>query len=912
MTKFAPKINTNKNITDKLQYVSHSHKIIHALVLILFICGITPSKVSATTHNSYALNGREFISLNLDSVILDSDSNAVDTTGLDSITNIIESPERMESTFKSKVKYHADDSMMIDNQKNKAYLWGKAWVEYEEIKLDADYLEVDFIKNEVIAKGLPDSAGTLQNMPIFNEKGQEYKSREMVYNFQTRKGLIKKITTQEASGYIHGETIKMESQDVFYIKNGKYTTCNLDHPHYYVQAHKLKVINNDKIVTGPAYLAIQDVPTFLAVPFGFFPNQDERKSGILIPAIGSSQTKGFNLTDGGYYFGISDQFDLKLIGDIYTNGSWSGRGLARYNSRYKRNGQLSFNYTVNNEGERDTDQFTQRKSMFLNWNHNQAPNRDFRAQVNIGSSDYFQNDLNTSSNNYIRNEFSSNITYTQRFNRTPFSASINASHNQNNVDSTISFTLPELSVNMSRIYPLKRKVKIGRDRWYEKIGVNYTGNFRNKYKTKTNQVFKTNSEDTANIPEYYKPQLNNGVNHKINASTSLKMGYFNVSPGINYTETWYFKTVSQKWDTLALDENGNRGAILKDTTNGLYRFNNLNLNTSISTKMYGIYSFKGPYFKAIRHTLTPTVGVSYIPNLSNRHPEYFGVTQSDTAGNVKNYSIFDTDRGIFGAPRDIEQGNVTFGLQNIIEAKRKKRNDTTDSFTNINLIDAWNFNTSYNMLADSFNWALVNMNIRANLGKYVNINANTVSDLYGIKTNSETGVVSRSQEFRYNQNGQALRLVQLRTSIGLNFSGNSTGTPQEQQDIQQINDYQNPNAVYQDQQYLDFNIPWNLKVNYVFTYNKPLEEVKLVNSLSFSGSMNITPGWKLRMSSSYDFDQEKLGYTTLDIHRDLHCWQIDLNVIPFGDRKSFRINIRVKQGFLQDLKLSKNSRWFDG
>ncbi|MFT6800937.1 MAG: lipopolysaccharide assembly outer membrane protein LptD (OstA) [Salibacteraceae bacterium] len=884
-------------------------------MLTLFIYGLTPFVLNAypsMTGVDLVITETHFTDSN-SSV---NSSNPIDTVQIDSVIDNIESPKKMESSFKSKVKYHANDSIMIDNKNNKAYLWGEAWVEYEDIKLDADYLEIDFAKNEVLAKGIADSTGEINNTPIFKEKGKEYKSGEMVYNFQTKKGLIKKITTQEANGYIHGQTIKMASQDVFYIKNGKYTTCSLDNPHYHIQAQKLKIINNDKIVTGPAYLVVENVPTFLAVPFGFFPNQDERTSGILIPAIGSSLTKGFNLTDGGYYLGISDQFDIKLLGDIYTNGSWSGRTIARYNSRYKRNGQLSVNYTVNNDGEKDTEDFTQRKSMFINWSHNQAPkakpNSDFRAQVNIGSSDYFQNDLNTSSTNYIRNEFSSNITYSQRFGRSPFSASVNASHNQNNVDSTISFTLPELNVNMSRIYPFKRKIKIGKDKWYEKVGVNYTGNFKNKYKTKTNQLFDTPPTDAENPPTYYQPQLNNGVSHKINTSTSLKLGQFNLSPGVNYSETWYFKSVNQNWDSTALNNTGEQGAIVKDTTNGFYRYGNLNVNASISTRIYGIYAFRGANLKAIRHTLTPTVGVSYLPNLSTLHPDFFGNTQSDTLGTIKDYTVFDSDRGLYGAPNGLEQGNVTMGIQNIIEAKRKKRNDTTDAFTNVNIIDAWNFNTSYNMLADSFNWSLMNMNIRANVGKYLNLNANTISDFYGLKTDAETGTVSRSQQFNFSQTGQPLRLVQIRTSVGLNFSGNSEGNEKEKEEVGNLNEIQDGNAIYQEQQYVDFNIPWNMKVNYVFTYNKPFEEVVLVNSLAFSGSVNITPGWKVRMSSTYDFDLGRLGYSTIDVYRDLHCWQIDLSVIPFGDRKSFRINIKVKQGFLQDLKLSKNSRWFDG
>lgn len=842
-----------------------------------------------------------------------------DSNSLDSLQNLAEKAKKKESSFRSKVKYHADDSIMLDNKNNKAILWGNAWVEYEDIKLDAHYLEIDFAKNEVLALGLPDSNGILTNTPVFTEKGKEYKSGEMLYNFNTKKGLIKKITTQEANGYIHGETIKMASENVFYIRNGKYTTCNLDHPHYHVQAKKLKIINNDKIVTGPAYLAIEDVPTFLAVPFGFFPNQDERTSGILPPAIGSSATKGFNLTDGGYYFGFSDMFDLKLLGDIYTNGSWSGRAVGAYNSRYKRNGSFSLNYTSNNDGERDTEEFTQKKSMFLNWSHSQAPkakpNSDFRAQVSVGNTDYFQNDLNTSSANYIRNEFSSNITYTQNFGRSPFSASLNASHNQNSADSIISFTLPELSVNMSRIYPFKRKEKIGQDRWYEKVGVNYTGNFKNRVKTKTNQIFNdfTDSEDLDST-DVYDPQFNYGAKHSFNLNTNLKMGQFTVSPGIKYDETWYTRSVNQTWDPTATNDDGELGDIVKDSVNGLYRYGTTNFNASLNTKVYGIFAFRGERLKAIRHTMTPSVSVSYIPDLSVNHPSYFGTVQTDTLGNTTEYNVFEGESSAlgYGSPSGREQGIIGFGLQNIVEMKRKKRKDTTDTYTNVNIIDRWNFNTSYDILADSFNWDPMRMSVNGSVGKFVLLNLNTTSDFYGLKTDAETDVVSRSKQFNYNINGNPLRLTSLKTSVGLNFSGNSTGSEKEKSEIRQVNDSQDPNTIYQEEQYIDFNIPWNLKVNYIFTYSKPLDEEVLVNSLSFSGSINLTPGWKIRMSSSFDFDQEKLGYTTIDIYRDLHCWQIDLNVTPFGDRKSFRVNLKVKQGFLQDLKLSKNSRWFDG
>tara|TARA_R110002050_G_scaffold141251_2_gene266299 strand:- start:6367 stop:9063 length:2697 start_codon:yes stop_codon:yes gene_type:complete len=859
--------------------------------------------LDSSSVNSQPING-----LNPDTIT----QTLPDTQIVNSLKKLVKNPERMESSFKSKVKYHADDSIMIDNLNNKAYLWGKAWVEYESIKLDADYLEIDFAANEVLAKGLPDSTGKIVNTPIFNEKGQEYSSGEMLYNFHSKKGLIKKITTQESSGYIHGETVKMYSQDVFYIKNGRYTTCNLEHPHYYVKSKKLKIINNDKIVTGPAYLAVEEVPTFLAVPFGFFPNQDKRTSGVLVPAIGNSQSKGFSLSNGGYYFGISDQVDLKILGDAYTNGSWSVRAISKYNQRYKRSGSFQFSYTNSKTGEKDEPNYTVSKAFFVNWSHSQdpkaRPNSNFTAMVNLGSSNYFQNDLNVSSNNYLRNEFSSNITYTQKFGDSPFTATINASHNQNNVDSTINFVLPNVNLNMSRIYPFKKKVRIGKSKWYEKIGMNYKADFKNQLNLSTTDVF----GDAENPPlQDFTGKFNNGVKHQVNTSTSVKLGQFNLSPGISYGETWYFKQVHQAFDSTTYIEGSDTlyGRVVKDTTSAFSRFGNLNLNASIATKIYGIFAFRGEHLKAIRHTITPAVGFSYQPNLSDKFPEYFGETVTDTAGTTKNYTVF--DNSVYGTPNGSEMGNVTFQIQNIIEMKRKKRNDTTDAFTNVKLIDAWNFNTSYNMLADSFNWAPMRMDIRARIGKLVNINAGTTSDFYGLKTDSETGTVSRSSNFNYNLTQKPLRLTQFRTSVGLKFSGQSGSNEKDKEEIKKLNQTDNQNPIYQESQYVDFNIPWDAQINYVVTYNKPLDEVSVVNTLNFSGSVNLTPGWKIMMRSSFDFDLNKLGYTTMNVYRDLHCWQIDLSLTPFGTRKSFMVNLKVKQGFLQDLKMTKNSRWFD-
>lgn len=828
--------------------------------------------------------------LNIDSTLQAIDSVLVDTNAIDSVG------PRMESTFKSKVTYHADDSLMLDNENNKAYLWGKAWVKYEDIELKADYLEIDFEKNEVFAAGMQDSNGVLQNTPIFNEKGQEYESKEILYNFNTKKGLIQNTTTQQSSGYIHGDRVKMETQDVFYIRNGRYTTCNLDHPHYYIKAGKLKMINNDKVITGPAYMAVEDVPTFLAMPFGFFPNQDKRTSGVVVPTFGSSAEKGFFLQRGGYYWAISDQVDAKLTGDVYTNGTWAMRLESRYLQRYKRSGNFQLSYTDNKVSEKDAPDYARTTSYFIDWNHSQDPKAslysDFSARVRFGSANYFQNDLATSNQDYVRNEFNSNITFRQKIPNTPFTFALNAAHSQNRNNNEISITLPKATLTMARIYPLKRKNPVGRQKWYEKIGLTYNSEFKNQLDTEL---------ETFDDPDTWE-SLRNGAKHDAAISTSIKAGPINISPGVTYQDVWYFKSQDQ----IYLPESD---SIRLDTTFGFQRYGSGNINTSFSTKLYGMYEFNGPNLKAMRHTMTPSITASYRPSIANTHPEYFK-SYTDTTGRVNEYTIF--DGGIYGAPTKAEQGLINFRIENILEMKHKPANDTNDEYKNTTLIEAFNLNTAYDAMADSLNWKDLTIDFRTRIGKYVNIRANSNHNFYAYNVDPETGEASLSKEFEINRTGNLFRTTRAQASLGLNFKGESGGSKKDQDRVNDINQTADPNiGAYGDDRYIDFNIPWDLRANYVLTYTKPYDEVSIVNSLTFSGSVNVTPGWKVRIRSSYDFEQQKLGLTTIDIYRDLHCWQIDLTTTPFGSRKGFSVNIKVKQGFLQDLKLSKTQNYWD-
>jgi len=855
-----------------------NRQVIHAILLIL---------ISLTCFTSGLTAQEEPASYNaeLDPTPEDSTFTLADSIFMDSVRTVQEAP------LQSKVKYDARDSMIIDVKHQKAYLYGEAIVLYEDIELNAGYIEIDFQKNMVFAKGLEDSTGAMIEQPAFKEAGQEYKAGSMTYNFESKKGKINEAFTQEGEGYIHGEAIKRQTEDVFYIRNGKYTTCNLDHPHFYINASKLKVINNQKIVTGPANMWISDVPTPLAVPFGFFPNKRERQSGVLIPTYGNSPAKGFFLQNGGFYWGASDNFDMAFRGDIYTNLSWRLASDARYKKRYKHDGRLDLEFVNNKEGDPETPDYIQTNSFFVRWDHRQdakaRPYSSFNASVNAGTVNNFQNNFNTSTNDYLSNTFKSNISYTKRFGNSPFTLTANASHSQNSLDSTISLTLPQMAFTMNRVFPFKRKVRVGKEKFYEKIGVSLTSNFRNTVNTKQDDFFTESTLD----------KMQNGMQHRIPISTNVKLGNFTLSPNINYTETWYGKTRKQRYDADIQE-------VVFDTVNGFERFGQVSTGIGISTKLYGMYTYKRGRIKAVRHTFTPNINFSFTPDYSNIEPGVFDEVQVDSTGKVEQYTIF--DGGIFGSPSTYRQARINFNFQNTLEMKYLPRSDTAESFKKAKLLDAFNFSTTYDIFRDSLNWDPVRLTARTNLGKFMTINANAVFDPYAL---SDDG--TKINEAQYNVDGRIARLTSADATIGLRLKSEpkdpekkpEVRTEVQQSELDEIRN--NPDA------YIDFNIPWSLNINYNIRYTKPGFTDEVTNTLGFNGDVNVTDNWKIAFRSGFDFETQELTYTSIDIFRDLHCWQIRFNTIPFGPRTSYNFDINVKASVLQDLKLSRRRSYFD-
>jgi len=783
--------------------------------------------------------------------------------------------------IKSKIHYTATDSMRFEMENKTIYLFGNAEVTYENLKLKGAYIILDMQNNMVYAEGRKDSTGKFVDNPEFTENGQTYKMKTIKYNFKNKKGQIKNVITEEEGGYIHGETIKKDSSNTYYIKNGKYTTCDLEHPHFYIAASKLKVIPNDKIITGPAYLVIEDVPTPLFVPFGFFPNTKGRHSGIILPTYRDNDL-GFGLVEGGYYLGINDYFDLALKGDIYSRGSWAVRALSYYTKRYKYSGSFNLNYANTINGQKEFPQYSITKDYKLNWQHNQDPkanpNSKFSANVNIVSAQY--NKYHTSNvNDYLNNTFSSSINYNKTWPGTPFNLQSNLGYTQNSITRNVTIQAPQAVFSVNRLYPFRKKLQIGETKWYEKIYVTSTTNLVNEISTTDTLLFKSNTLNS----------MRSGIKHNIPVSLSLKFfKYINLAPSFNYNEYWYLQSVNKTWnaETKKLEIDTLRGfQAVRDYNTGV------NLNT---TPFYGMYQFRKGIVKAIRHTATPGIGFLYSPGIGNKKEVIM-----DTTGAIQKYSPFEIAPSGIGYPSTQESGNLSFNLKNTLEMKVKSARDTTSGTKKISLLDNLSIGSTYDLLADSLNWSKIAINASTNLFQKFSLSMDANFDPYIIDPLSK----QRRNKFEWNENKRVGRLTNFTLTSGFSLRGKDKNSQKNSDETQ---NKENTNA----DDYVYFNIPWSLRVDYSFNYN-PDFEPKTTQSVRFSGEVSPTPNWKIVFSSGYDFTNDKLSLTQFDIYRDLHCWEMHLNLTPFGELKHYDFTINVKSHVLQDLKLTRRRDWYN-
>lgn len=830
----------------------------------------------------------------------------------------------------AEVVYTAEDSLIFDMVgPGMVELYGKGKITFEDISLEADYIRYNMNDNTVYASGMPDSAGVIQGKPVYTDASNSFNANTLSYNFKTRKAYVQEVITEQEGGYLHAEQTKKQSNNHIHLKDGKFTTCDAEHPHFYIAITKGISMPGDKIVAGPAYIVLEDVPLPLGIPFGFFPNTTKKSSGIIIPKYGEEASRGFYLRDGGYYFAINDYFDLKLTGDIYSNGTWGVRVGSNYRVNYKFNGNLNLKFFKNISGYQDiADLYSVSRDYSIGWSHAQDakanPTSSFRASVNLSSSSYDQNHTRNV-NNVMRNTKQSSISYTKNWPNSPFNMSASLNHSQNSSNKTVNLTMPKVSLNMSRIQPFKRKSATGPKRFYEDIQLSYTSILENRIETYDSLLF------TSSVFDH----MENGYKHSIPLSLSIRpfrktpaLQTFSITPSMSYNGVLYTKQMYKFFN--GYDNSGK--AIVEDTLiNRLSYAHSLypTVSTGVSPKVYGMFQFKGDgRLEAIRHVMTPSASVSYVPDMNRWMPDYYREVRNESDSLLEEYSIYEGQ--IYGTPTfNGASGSLSLSLRNNLEAKMRSKVDTIDETEKVKLLDNLSFSTSYNIFhsdPETPAWRPIGFNGSTSVFKNkLNLSFRGSMDPFGYDSTR-----TRTRETWYSMTGKPVRLTSASLSAGFALrsqsGGNGDDEPQggEMDRKSQLNDPgmdaggdlgaiydSNTEDYYGD--YVDFEIPWSLRVDYSFSYSKPRDEssINIVQTLRASGDFSLTPNWKIGFSTGYDLKRHEFTTTNLSVYRDLHCWEMRISVVPFGNYKSYNFQINAKSSILRDLKYNKRQSWQD-
>ena len=831
-----------------------------------------------------------------------SDTIQINSLALDSFPKaIIEAP----------IVYNASDSIIVSFDGQKVYLYNNSTVTYQDIELTAYFIELDLQTKEIYAEGLLDSTETLVQKPIFRQGSEEYDSETMRYNFETEKAFITNVVSEQGEGRILSDRTKKIGKEVFITENAKYTTCDADHPHFYLHLSKAKVISGNKIITGPAYMVLEDFPIYFPfIPFGYFPNSPSYSSGILVPTYGEEQNRGFFLRDGGYYWAANEYFDLAVRGDMYSRGSWGTKLHTNYKKRYKFSGAFDFKYAMNVYGEEGLDTYSRSPQFQVTWSHSQDgkanPNQTFSASVNFSTSGYDkQNSL--SANNYLRTQKSSSISYSRKFENTPFNMSGNFRHSQNSTDTTLTLSLPELTFSMAKVYPLRKKNRIGPLKFYEKFGISYTGNLKNSITAKEYEI----------LDQSFADDWKNGIKHGIPISfPSFNLFKFvNVSPSIGYNEKWYIKKYDYSYskDEVFQDERGNDTHIKIDTITGLNRIYDYSYSLSTSTNIYGMYIPLNPNskIKGIRHKFSPSASFSYRPDFGDPR---FGYWQTivDSSGMISYHDV--NANGIYGgSPGRGASGAISLSINNNVEMKvldlaDTTKTDTEQQFRKVKIIDNLSFSSSYNLIADSLNLAPISMRARTTIAG-VSINMGGILDPYELDENYR-----KINKFSWNEKngiGKLGRITRANMSFGMSFKSKK-GEQESDRNKELVEDVNLFQGGYED--YIDFNIPWDFGFDYSLNYSGPTSSTPngtVTQTLGFRGNVNLTEKWRISMNTNFDIMEKEFSFTTFNVNRDLHCWAMSFNFVPFGYMKSYSFTINAKSSMLKDLKLQKQQSHYD-
>ena len=804
-----------------------------------------------------------------------------------------------EGEISSEVEYSSKDSTAFDIDGKKVYLYKDAVVKYDDIVLKAGYVEMNQGDMTIYAKGDYDTAHLYQDRPEITQGNTKFSADSLKYNFKSKKTLAWEGVSGESGGFIRGAKIKLDEKKEGFLKDGVYTTCNLDHPHYGIRITKAK-INQNTIVTGPAYFFIEDVPLPLILPFGFFPKTESRANGILFPRIGEDVALGFYLQDFGYYQGLGENFDAKINASYYTLGSFGFSIESRYNFIYKSSGSISFRYFDRKIGDPGTSNFIDSKDFNLTWSHSQSekahPGSTFSASVNAASSSFYQN----STTSYLaqdraQNVVGSSINYSKVWEGSPWSFNVALTHSQNLAQKTVNLSFPNVNVSLSRINPLDSKDRAGVQKWYQKIGLTYTLQAQNQLNTTTDLLFSKG---------VFK-KLQNGILHQ----PSISLGTYNllkhllISPGISYTERWYFQSIHETY-------NFTHAAVDRDTIEGFKSERDYSFAVSTDTHIYGTLLFPHGSIRAIRHVMEPQFSFSYTPDFSKISPRNYGTYHNFSSGQNVTYSIF--DGLIYGGGPIGKSEAISLNLNNTLEMKVKSKKDTVNGEQKIAIFEHLNISASYNIAADSFRLSPINVTGGTTLFKKLGVNFTAVFDPYSF---DQFG--NRTKAYLFQTTHQFARLTSFNLSLNISLNSQSkTGSTQKPQPKNSNNGF---NVVSKSSDYVDFSIPWDVSMNYSFSYSlgpgsstlNTSKTISRTNVANISGNFSVTPKWKIGYNTGIDLEHLTISSTQFTIFRDLHCWQLSASWSPFGAYKFYSVEIRVAAGILSELKVDKRKDFYD-
>lgn len=883
------------------------------------------------------------------------DKNIPDTTKMDSLqlaiyhhNKAIDDSIRADSMMRARsngidapVKYSAEDSLVYDAESGTAYLYGNSKVDYENMKLTSDKVHMNLDKSTVRATGTIDSTaeGGIKGKPVFTMGKDEYKSDTMAFNFKSKKGLIKGVYTEQQDGFLSGEVGKRDSTGSIYLQHGRYTTCDKPHPDFYIALSRAKVRPGKDVVFGPAYLVVADVPLPLAIPYGFFPFSKKYSSGFIMPSYGDESDRGFYLRDGGYYFAISDKWDLKLLGEIYTKGSWGVSAASNYRKRYRYSGSFLFSYQDSKTGDKGLPDFAEQESFKIQWNHRQDPKANpyssLAASVNFATSSYERNNLNSMYNpqTLTQTTRTSSVSWSTGFSSIGLSLSATTNLAQDMRTSSIQITLPDLNISLSRFYPFKRKHLVGKERWYEKISMSYTGQLANSISTTEDKILH------SNLIKDWK----NAFQHTIPVQANFTLfNYINVTPSFNFTDRMYSKKVTRGWDNTLQKE------VVRDTTYGFHNVYNWSMSVGASTKLYGFWvpnrKLFGDKIQAIRHVITPQVTFSYAPNFAARRYGYYDSYQyTDASGNVKliEYSPYQDE--LYSVPGKYKTEMISWNVSNNIEMKIKSDKDTT-GYKKISIIDELGASMSYNAAADYHRWSDLSMRLRLKWWKNYtfSLNAQFATYAYELDANGKPYVGNHtewgygrlprfqgmSQNFSFTLNPEKLKKWFGRKDdkdddkVSVDSDGPDTNIESNMDDDLEKGKYAAKKkrgniAETDDDGYMSFNMPWSLTIGYGITMRENTAgrfntktmryPYKFTQTLNFSGNIRISDGWNINFSSGYDFENHAMSMTTASLSRDLHCFNMSASVV-LAPYTSYNFTFRCNAATLTDaLKYDKRS-----